>query len=79
LPADDPAHERNDVPEPPVILAEEGVQERLVELVVTTRVTVPVKPLTGDTVIVDAPVAPAFALTLIGLALMLKSGALVTW
>jgi hypothetical protein len=79
LPAGDPVHERVDVPEPPVILVDESVHDRLVELVTTTRATVPVKPLIGDTVIVDAAVAPALALTLVGLALMLKSGALATW
>jgi hypothetical protein len=40
---------------------------------VAERVTVPVNPLTGATVIVEVAVAPARALTLVGLALMLKS------
>jgi hypothetical protein len=55
------------------------LQERLVELVVTVRVTVPVKPFSGDAVIVELPVAPAFAVTLVGFAEMEKSGAAVTW
>ena len=55
------------------------VQTRLVELVVTTRVTVPVKPLRGLTVIVEVAVAPALTLTLVGLAVIWKSGAFVTW
>jgi hypothetical protein len=53
LPAGDPEHESVDVPEPPVIVVELSVQDRLVELVVTARVTVPVNALTGDTVIVE--------------------------
>jgi hypothetical protein len=35
---------------------------------VEARATVPVKPLTGVTVIIDVAVAPATALTLVGLA-----------
>ena len=68
-----------EAPEPPVMLVELRVQTRLVELVVTTRVTVPVKPLRGLTVIVEVAVAPALTLTLVGLAVIWKSGALVTW
>ena len=37
------------------------------------RVTVPVNPLTGATVIVDVPDAPVFVATLVGLALTVKS------
>jgi hypothetical protein len=37
------------------------------------RATVPVKPLTGATVIVEVAVAPARAETLVGLAAMVKS------
>ena len=37
------------------------------------RATVPVKPLTGATVIVEVAVAPARALTLVGLAVTVKS------
>jgi hypothetical protein len=44
------------------------VQTRLVEFVVTAKATVPAKPLSGATVIVDEVVAPAFTLTLVGLA-----------
>ncbi len=66
------------MPEPPAILVELNAQTRLVEFVVTARVTVPVKPLTAVTVIADVLVAPAFTLTLVGLAAIEKSGALVT-
>jgi len=56
------------VPEPPVMLVALRVQTRLVELVVTARVTVPVKPFTGATVIVEVAVAPALTFTLVRLA-----------
>ena len=54
------------------MLVEERVQNRFVELVVRARVTVPAKPSTGDTVIVEGPVELAFTATLTGLAMMLK-------
>ena len=44
------------------------VQTRFVEFVVTARVTVPAKPLSGATVIVEVAVAPALTFTLVGLA-----------
>jgi len=65
--------DRVEVPEPPVILVEDNVHERLVELVVTARVTVPAKPFTGATVIVEVPATPAFAVTLVALAVTVKS------
>jgi len=37
------------------------------------RPTVPVNPWRGATVIVEIPVAPAFAVTLVGLAVTVKS------
>ncbi len=40
---------------------------------VEARATVPVKPFTGATVIVEVAVAPARALTLVGLAVTVKS------
>lgn len=61
------------------MLIELNVQARLVELVVTARVTVPVKPLSELTVIVEEAEAPAFTLTLVGLVAIEKSGAFVTW
>jgi len=56
------------VPEPPVMLVALRVQTRFVEFVVTARVTVPAKPLSGATVIVEVAVAPALTFTLVGLA-----------
>jgi hypothetical protein len=62
-----------------VTLVEEREQTRLVEFVVTARVTVPVKPFSGDTTIADVPLAAALTLTLVGLAVTPKSTAAVTW
>ncbi len=69
----DAEQESVDVPEPPTILVEDRVHERLVELVVTARVTVPENPLTGATVIVEVPATPAFTVTLVVLAVTVKS------
>ena len=60
------------------MLVDERVQTRLVELVVTASVTVPMKPPDGVTVIVEVPATPASAGTLVGLADTIKSGAGVT-
>jgi hypothetical protein len=68
-----------DVPDPPEMIVALRLQERLVELVITVRVTVPVKPFSVAMVIVELPVAPALTVTLVGLAEMEKSGAAVTW
>ena len=46
---------------------------RFVELVVTERVTVPLKPFTGATVIVELPMPLEFTVTVVGLAVMVKS------
>jgi hypothetical protein len=63
-----------EVPDPPVILVVDSVQARFVELVVRARVTVPVKPFRGATVRVEMPPMPAFTVTVVGLAEMVKSG-----
>jgi hypothetical protein len=76
LPAEFPVQDNFDVPEPPVIIVVERVQDRLVEVVVIPRVIVPVNPLVGLTVMVDVPATPALTVMVVGLALMLKS---VTW
>jgi hypothetical protein len=62
-----------EVPEPLVIELAVIVQTRLVEFVVTASVTVPVKPFTGATVIVELAVTPALTVTLVGLAVTVKS------
>ena len=73
MPAGEPWQDNVEVPEPPVILVALRVQRRLVELVVTARVTVPEKPFTGATVIVEVPVTPEFTVTLVVLAVTVKS------
>jgi hypothetical protein len=65
-----------EVPDPPVILVDVRVHDRLVELVVTERVTLPVNPFIGVTVIVEVPATPSFTVTLVGLAEIMKS---CTW
>ena len=62
-----------EVPEPPEMLVALRVQVRFVELVMTTRVTVPVNPFTGATVIVEVPATPALTVTLVALAVTVKS------
>ena len=49
-------------------------QERPVNEIDEVRVTVPVKLLTGVTVMVDAPVAPATIVRFVGLTVTVKSG-----
>ena len=63
-----------EVPDPPVILVEDRVQTRFVELVVGVRVTVPAKPFRGATDMVEEPLSPALTVALVGLAEILKSG-----
>jgi hypothetical protein len=64
--------DRVEVPEPPIEV-DDGAHERFVEFVVTASVTAPVKPFTATTVIVEVPVAPAFTILLVGLAVTVKS------
>src|SRR5437879_9218328 len=62
-----------EVPEPPVMLVGDIVQERFVELVITTSVSVPANPLTGEIVTVEPAEAFTRTLTLVGFALTVKS------
>jgi len=73
LDADEPLHERVEVPEPPEIVLGERLQVRLVEFVVATSVTLPVKPLRGVIVMVDVPDVAALTVRAAGLDVMLKS------
>lgn len=73
MPAGDPAQDRVDVPEPPLIDDEDNVQDKLVEFVVTTRFTVPENPFSGDTVMIEVADIPAVVVTLVGLAVVEKS------
>ena len=58
------------VPEPPLTVAGVTVQAALS----VARVTVPVKPLTGEIVIVDVPAEFTVTVTLVGFTDMVKSG-----
>jgi hypothetical protein len=73
LPATLLLHDNVEVPEPPVIVVAESVQARLVEFDATTRVTVPAKPFTGNTLIVAVPAALVVTLTLEALDVIAKS------
>src|SRR3989454_7609876 len=59
--------------EPRVTLIGLREQVRPVGDTVEERLTVPVNPLTGETVIVEVAETPALAVTLVGLAVTLKS------
>ncbi len=73
-PLADEVQERVEVPEPPVTLVGDRVQVRPVAGdTEAVRATVPVNPLTGAIVIVEVPVPPTVMLTLVGLALIVKS------
>ena len=74
MPGAEPVQERVEVPEPPVMLSGDGEHERLVELVDTARSTVPAKPHSGDTVMVEVPATPTLVDTVVGLAEIEKSG-----
>lgn len=73
-----PEQDRVEVPDPPVILVGLRVHVRPAGDTVDVKATVPVKPLSGATVIVDVPAAPATMLTVVGLAAIEKSCAAVT-
>jgi hypothetical protein len=62
-----------ELPEPPEIVVGDSVQVRLVELETIERLTVPVKPFSGVTVIVELPRLPAFTAICCGFAEMVKS------
>jgi hypothetical protein len=49
------------------------VQDRYVELVVSTRVTVPTKPFNGATAMMEVALIPAFTVAAGGLADIVKS------
>ncbi len=65
---DENVQERVELPEPATLF---GAAEQDVLLVF--RLTVPEKPFTGVTVIVEMPAEPAFTLTLVGFPAMAKS------
>ncbi len=67
-------HDNVDEPEPPVIVAGDGVQA-LLSLV---RATSAENPLTGAIVIVEVPGEPTVVVTVVGAALIVKSATEVT-
>lgn len=73
MPAAEPVQDKVELPDPPLILVEVRVHDRLVEFVVTARVTAPAKPFNGATVIVEVAVTPELTVTLVGLAITVKS------
>lgn len=66
------------MPEPPEILVIDSVHVRFVELVATVSDTVEENPLTGDTLIVEVPVTPVLIVTVVGFAVIKKSGGATT-
>jgi hypothetical protein len=66
-------HDRVDVPEPPAIDDAVRTQARLVELVVTIKVTVPTNPFREAILIVEFPRAPALTIKDAGLGVIVKS------
>jgi hypothetical protein len=68
VPVEVKVHESVEVPEP-VTLVGETVQDVLL----VAKLTIPAKPLTADTVMVDVPAAFTFTLMLVGLAATVKS------
>lgn len=73
MPATLPVQDRVDEPDPPTIDVDVRVQDRLVELVAAAMVTVPANPFTGATMVVEVPAIPEFKVTLVGLAVTVKS------
>jgi hypothetical protein len=68
-----PVQRSMEVPELPGTATEPRVHERLVELVVTATLTVPLNPLIEATEIVELAVTPTLVETLLGFAEMAKS------
>jgi len=66
-------HDKVEVPDAPPIEVEVSVQTKLVEFVVTERVTAAVSPLSGATVMVEVPAVPVETETDVGFAVTLKS------
>jgi hypothetical protein len=61
-------HERDEVPEPVTL-----VGERVQEVLLVVRLTIPVKPFSGAMVRVEVAVAFTFTLAVDGLAVIVKS------
>ena len=68
IPAEGKVHEKVELPVP-VKLIGESVQEVLL----VAKLTMPAKPLSPVIAIVEVPAVPAFTVTIVGLAAMVKS------
>ena len=81
MPAAEPVHVSVEAPEPPVNVVADNVQVRFVEFVVTLRLTGLLKPFRAVTVIEEVPAVPVTTVTVVGLALIIKSAAATaeTW
>ena len=65
--------DRLELPDALAIDVEDRVQTRLVEFVVTARVTAELNPLRGATVMVELPAVPVETETVVGFTVRLKS------
>jgi hypothetical protein len=66
-------HDSVELPVPPLIDGGFNEHDRFVEFVVTVRATVPVKPFTGERLIVEEPDTPALTATEAGFGVIVKS------
>jgi len=73
LPAPEPVHDRVALPDPPGMFVADRVHNRLVEFVVTARVTFPANPFNGATVIEEVPAKPILTANAVGLTDIVKS------
>jgi hypothetical protein len=73
LPEAEPVQNNVDVPDPPPTLVGVTLHRRSAELVPTVNETVPVKPLSDATVMVDWPLVPVVTEILVGLMVIAKS------
>ena len=73
MPAAEPVHDRVALPDPPGMFGGDRVHDRLVEFVVTARVTFPANPFNGATVIEEVPAKPILTTSAVGLTDIVKS------
>jgi len=66
-------HERVDVPEPVTLIGVRLQVRPVAGLMLDAKLTIPLKPLSAVTVMVEVPETPALAVTVVGLAEMVKS------
>ena len=66
-------HESVELPDPPVTVEDDRLHDKLVELVATLRATLPVKPLSDETVTFEIPLTLTLTVTFVGLETIAKS------